>query len=794
MEPLFKAKVCFVLFLFYFLFTFNLFSQATQTIKGTVTDEASKATIPGVNIIVIGSEFPIGTATDADGNFRLEKVPIGRQSLKFTYIGYEELIIPDIMVTTGKEVIIHAVMTESVLTLNEVTVSYDLSQDKNKTINDMSQVSGRSFNLEETKRYAGAIGDPSRMAMNFAGVVAGNDTRNDIVVRGNSPLGMLWQLEGLNIPNPNHFGALNSTGGPVSMINNNNLGKSDFFTSAFPASYGNAYAGVFDLHLRSGNSENHEFLGQVGFNGFEFGAEGPLGKNHKNSYLLNYRYSTLKIFNELGIDLGTGSAIPLFQDANYKFDFTVGKKGKLTLFGINGASSADLLGSETDSTQTDLYGDKDSDIRVRYYTAINGISYKHQLNDKTSGKAVIGYSRTHEKITLDSLTPVLREPIHLTDLSFITDKFSSHLSLHYKFNAKNSMVSGFMTDFTKVNLINKNFRNNTESFRVNTNGEILLLQAYSQWKHRFNNALTFIGGMHIQWFNLNSSVAIEPRTSLKWNMAPRHSMAAGYGLHSQIQPVYNYFIITQTPAGPEETNRKMKFTRSHHAVLSYDFIITENMRILAEGYYQYLYDVPVEQRSSSFSVLNTGADFAPSNTDSLVNNGSGRNYGIEITLERFFNKGYYFLITASAFDSRYKGSDGIERNTAFNTSHVLNVLGGREFKIGKKGSMFSFNLKSSWVGGRYLTPINLAATQTAGFTVFDEDHAFSEKQADYFRFDLKLSFRKELKKSTMEWSLDLQNVTNHKNVFRNSYNARTGELYTEYQQGFFPVPFFRWTF
>lgn len=771
-----------------------MFSQATQTIKGTVTDEASKATIPGVNIVVTGTESTKGTTTDINGNFRLENIPIGRQTLKFTFLGYEELLISDIMVTTGKEVIIHAVMTESVVTLNEVTVTYDLSQDKNRTINDMSQVSGRSFNLEETKRYAGSIGDPSRMAMNFAGVVAGNDTRNDIVVRGNSPLGMLWQLEGLNIPNPNHFGALNSTGGPISMINNNNLGKSDFFTSAFPAAYGNANAGVFDLNLRSGNSDEHEFLGQIGFNGFEFGAEGPIGKNHKHSYLLNYRYSTLKVFNLLGIDLGTGAAIPLYQDANYKFDFSIGKKGKLTVFGINGTSSADLLGSEKDSTQTDLYGDENSDIRVRYYTLINGISYKHQINDKTSAKVVLGYSRTHEKITLDSLTPVVQEPIRRTDLSFITDKYSSHFSVHHKFDAKNSLVSGLMADFSQIHLMNKFFRNYIPYYHINTKGEILLMQAYSQWKHRFSNTLTFAGGIHAQWFDLNNSMAFEPRTSLKWKVAPRHSIAIGYGMHSQIQPVYNYFVITQTINGEEETNHAMNFTRSQHAVISYDFSITENMRILAEGYYQYLYDVPVEQRPSSFSVLNTGADFEPSNRDSLVNNGTGRNYGVEITLERFFNKGYYFLITASAFDSRYKGSDGTERNTAFNTSHVLNILGGKEFKVGKKGNMFSFNLKSSWVGGRYLTPIDIAATQAAGFTVFDEDHAFSERQNDYFRFDLKLSFRKELKKSTMEWALDLQNVTNHKNVFRNSYDARTGQLYTEYQQGFFPVPFFRWTF
>jgi hypothetical protein len=632
------------------------------------------------------------------------------------------------------------------------------------------------------------------MAMNFAGVVAGNDSRNDIVVRGNSPMGMLWQLEGLNIPNPNHFGALNSTGGPVNMLNNNNLGKSDFFTSAFPASYGNANAGVFDLNMRNGNRDKHEFLGQIGFNGFEVGAEGPIGKNHRNSYLINYRYSTLGVFNALGINFGTGSAIPLYQDMNYKFDFAVGKKGKLSLFGINGSSSVDLLGSEADTTQTDLYGNENSDIRVRYYTLINGISYTHQFNEKTSVRWVTGYSRTYEKFSIDSIAPITRETFHTGDAIFITDKFSSHLNVHHKINAKNSIVGGVMGDLTQIDLFDKDYINNVEVFDVNVDGEVFLLQAYAQWKHRFNKGLTFVGGVHSQWFDLNNALAIEPRASLKWNIVPRHSLAIGYGMHSQIQPVYNYFVLTATPNGAIETNKNMGFTKSHHAVLTYDFNITENLRIRAEGYYQYLYDVPVEQRASAFSVLNTGADFAPSNVDSLVNKGSGNNYGLEITLERFFNKGYYFLVTASVFDSKYKGSDGIERNTAFNTSHVLNVLGGKEIAIGKKGNVLAFNVKSSWVGGRFLTPIDLTATQAAGYAIFDETKAYSERQSDYFRFDVKLAFRREMKKSTMEWAIDLQNVTNHQNVFRNSYNPRTGELVTEYQQGFFPVPYFRWTF
>ncbi|MBC7891159.1 MAG: carboxypeptidase-like regulatory domain-containing protein, partial [Sphingobacteriaceae bacterium] len=307
----------------FFLLTFFLSNaiaqQTTQTVRGTLRDEVSQTPLPGATIRVLREgQTQLGAMTDANGDFKIIDVPLGRQTLRITSVGYEDLTLPDVTVTAGKEVILALTLTEAVTKLNEVVVVADRKDDASKTNNELSLVSARSFNIDDTKRFAGALGDPSRMAANFAGVVSANDSRNDIVVRGNSPSGMLWQLEGLNIPNPNHFGSLNSTGGPVSMLNNNVLGKSDFVTSAFPAQYGNALSAVFDLRMREGNTRKHEFLGQIGFNGFEAGAEGPLSKNSKASYLVNYRYSTLSVFSALGINFGTGSAVPNYQDLNYK--------------------------------------------------------------------------------------------------------------------------------------------------------------------------------------------------------------------------------------------------------------------------------------------------------------------------------------------------------------------------------------------------------------------------------------------------------------------------------------------
>ncbi len=767
-----------------------------QRITGDIYDEASKAPIIGAIIIVQNTATPRGAVTDEKGHFMIDSVTIGRHSLKIAAMTYESKILNDIEVTAGKEVNLTIGMQEAVHSLKEVTVSYDRSKDKNRTINDMALTSARSFNVDETKRYAGALGDPSRMAANFAGIVAGNDSRNDIVVRGNSPTGMLWQIEGLNSPNPNHFGTLNSTGGPVSMLNNNNIDKSDFLTGAFPAQYGNALAGVFDIKLRNGNMDKPEYVAQVGFNGFEGGAEGPIGKNKQTSYLINYRYSTLGVFNALGINLGTGTSVPAYQDVNYKVVSKLSKTTKLAVFGIMGYSKVDFLGNDVDTTKPDLYGgDRYANQRSKFATTINGISLDHQISDRSSTRFTAGYATTYQHYSNDSISNI-DGSVYANELgNFTTGKLSLQCVYLHKFNAKNNIQSGISYDNTSFHVAYKTLSPGMpDHVYADKTGDMGLEQAYIQWKHRFNKDFSFVGGLHAQFLDLNNSFSIEPRAGVRYNINSRNALSLGFGMHSQAQNVYEYFIQTPTANGIELTNKNLGFTQSQHIILAYDLNISRNMRIKAETYYQQITKAPVTTYSSSFCTLNSGADFTLDNKDYLVNKGTGKNYGAELTIEHFLSKGFYFLITGSLINSTYKGSDGIERNTAFNTGYVMNVLAGKEFILGHKGNVLALNFKTSAVGGKYLTPIDMVASQAAGAAVYLDDKAFSIKQSDYFRIDFKISYKKEYKHSTMEFSLDLENITNHQNVFDQTYDKRTNKIVNNYQQGFFPVPLFRYTF
>jgi hypothetical protein len=229
-------------------------------------------------------------------------------------------------------------------------------------------------------------------------------------------------------------------------------------------------------------------------------------------------------------------------------------------------------------------------------------------------------------------------------------------------------------------------------------------------------------------------------------------------------------------------------------VLAYDRQLTDNLRLRVEGYHQWIFDAPVERTPSYYSNLTEGVDFGASNKGNLVNEGTGRNYGLELTLERSFARGYYFLLTGSLFDSKYKGSDNMERNTPFNTGYVANALFGREFRVGRKDNTFTVSLRGALTGGRYETPINLEASGAAGRAMFDYDRAFSQQQPDYFRADVKLGYKINRARLTHEIAFDLQNITNNENIFQRAYNPRTNRIGTSYQQGFLPVPFYRLTF
>lgn len=763
-----------------------------QTIRGKVVDKASKMSLPGASVTLLGTDESVGTATDMDGNFRITQVPIGRQGIKVTFIGYKPAVIQNLIITSAKEMILEVELEENVVQINEVKVTANVRKDE--VMNKMAAVSARSFTVEETEKFAGSRGDVARMAMNYAGVLAANDSRNDIIIRGNSPSGLLWRLEDMDIPNPNHFAENGTTGGPVGMLNNNLLMNSDFMTGAFPAEYGNALSGVFDLKMRNGNNERHEFLFQSGFNGFELGAEGPIAKNHKSSYLFNVRYSTLELVSKF-VDLGT-AGVPRYKDISFKLNFPV-NKGRITMFGVGGKSNIDMLDSR--KTGKELYTSDGTDLYNRSGTGAIGASYTRFLNNKTYIKVMASGISMDGGSKIDTLD---RQdiPHNSIDHNYVENRLSAGVIVNSKMNARFNLKSGFTYDRMGFNLNTKVYRPDLADYKILLDRRITLsdgpglMRGYIENTYHFSDEFSVHPGVHVLYFDLNKKATLEPRLGVSWQFKDNQRLSAGYGLHSKVQSIYTYYLLTRLADGSYiQTNRNIGLTKSHQFVIGYDWSITSDVRLKLESYYQNLYDVPVEQQPSSESLLNLGAYWGPNTIDSLVNKGTGKNYGLELTFEKFFSKGYYYLLTLSLFDSKYKGSDGIERNTAFNGNFVLNCLFGKEFKLNNKNSI-TLDTKLSYAGGIRYTPIDTAASRIKGEEVRIDNQAFSKQFSNFFKLDVKLGYRLNGRRITQEWQFYVENVTDHKNFLAQQYNVRRNEVKPIYQLGFFPMVLYRINF
>lgn len=436
------------LFILTFTSIISFAQNATQTIKGQVTDKQSKEILIGATVVIIGSETKFISATDAQGNFKISEVPAGRYDLKVNYVGYKEIIIPNVQVTIGKEVSLDIELEENLSNLNEVTIT---GTKKNETLNDMTSVSARSFSTEEVNRYAGGRSDPSRLAANFAGVSTPDDSRNDIVIRGNSPTGVLWRIDGLNIPNPNHFSTIGTTGGPVSGLNTNMLKNSDFFTSAFPSEYGNANAGVFDIGFRKGNADKREHTIQFGaFTGLEAMTEGPINKKKGSSYLIAYRYSFTGLAQAVGINIGT-TATPFYQDLSFKINGGSTRFGRFSLFGLGGTSKIVFDHDKTDTT--DIFADPTRDSYFTSNIGLAGLKHFLRINEKSYFNTVIGTTYAASIYYEDTIAKINNTAARVLENKVTQVRYIVNTSYNSKINTRLFIKAGLIEELINLTYI-----------------------------------------------------------------------------------------------------------------------------------------------------------------------------------------------------------------------------------------------------------------------------------------------------------------------------------------------------
>lgn len=756
----------------------------TQTIRGTVVDKISQTTLPGASVVLVNSSPLIGATTDLDGNFKLLQIPVGTHTLRISFVGYKEINIPNIVVNSGKEVVLTIPVEEDVTQLSEIVVRPDV--EKNQPINEMATVSTRTFSVEETRKFAAAVNDPARAAISFAGVVSADDGNNSISIRGNSPVGLLWRMEGVDIPNPNHFADVGSSGGGISILSSQLLANSDFSTGAFPAEYGNALAGVFDLNLRKGNNEKREYTVQAGFLGLDLAAEGPFAKNYRGSYLINYRYSTLSVLSQIGVNVG--DAVTNFQDLSYNIFLPTNKLGNFSLFGFGGLSDQNQ-NAEKDSTQ---WEEDYQRYNFNYFsnTGATGLKHAITLNPNTFLQTTVVLSGNNHGFQNTRLDNDYNPQFNYKE-NYTTQKITISSVLNHKFNAKNSIRSGMYLNRYTYNLLNRHVNPETDQIEepLNSAEYARTLQLFSQWNYRPTDRLTVNTGVHFLYLNDNSTYSVEPRVSMKYNLNNQQSLNLGYGLHSQMQPIGVYEAQIEQPDGTlTQPNKNLGFNKAHHFVVGYDRSLTKYLRVKAETYYQQLFNVAVENDPTSpISSLVVEEGFA---TIPMVNQGTGHNYGLELTVEQFLHNNLYFLLSGSLYNSEYKALDNVWRNTRFNGKHALSFTAGKEYNW-KKNRVFGLNLRTIYTGGFWSTPIDFEKSQETGETRYVESLAFTEQLPDYFRMDFRVSLKRNRANSTTTLSLDLQNATNNKNLGGQYYEPLSGEVKKWYMMPLLPILSYR---
>jgi hypothetical protein len=764
-------------------FTSNVSAQVpTQIIRGVVVDEITKATLPGATIVITDTDPIMGVNADMDGAFRFDKVPVGYHTIKVVMMGYEDLVRPNVLLNSGKELVLTFSLREKLIQTKEVTIVAEL--EKQKAMNEMSLVSTRTFSVEETQKFAAAVNDPARMVSSFAGVLSTDDGNNNVSIRGNSPNGLQWRMEGVEIPSPNHYAFPGTAGGGISILSSQLLYNSDFLTGAFNAEYGNALSGVFDLKLRKGNNEKNEFTFQASLLGLDVAAEGPFSKKYNGSYLINYRYSTLAAIGKV-IDLG--DAATNFQDLSFNIYLPTNKLGQFTIFGFGGLSSQD-------------YEAKKDSLKWDY-------EFERYTNDFTSNTGAVGATHSvtlSKKLFLRSafVSSVFENKFdskRLNDVYDLEDRERQQTinkrqilssTLHYKLNAKHSIRAGVIGSVLNYSIFQEYFDTDVDSLvqSLDIENSTNTLQAFATWMNRVNEKLTLQFGVHYLGLALNNTYSVEPRFSSNYTLQKGKNISFGYGLHSQLQTMGVYFAESYDSLGWKYLpNKNLELSKSHHFVLGYDQLLKPWLHYKIELYYQHLYDIPISlDTSNTFSVLNLSDGYY---TDPLSNKGLGRNYGVELTLEQFMHNDLYFLLSSSLYESEYRANDGKWRNTLFNGNYTFTFTGGKEIKTGSKfkNRIIGLNIKMIYAGGLRTTPIDLEKSMAEQQTNYFEQLAYTGQNPAYFRTDIRISLKRNRPKSTHTLSLDIQNVSNRKNVFGDYFDALSGKVKTYYQTPLIPI-------
>lgn len=782
-------KKCLLSF-FFFLTVLSAFPQAvTQQVYGTVKNSETLAPVPEALLLLLRGESSYRAISDSAGHYRFPAVPPGRYQLQVSHVAYQREFIPEVYVKASRPEIVPVHLQPRELLLQEAEITpATLPANINQNL----------FTIEETQRFPATFYDPARLVRSQPGVTAANDQANLISVHGQSPNHVGWQIEGVEVLNPNHLpnagrpsDRSTSSGGGVNILSGQLMDNSSFYTGSLPASMGNSLGGLFDIKLRPGSTTQQSHTLQASLLGIDLATEGPLSKNRNSSYLLNYRYSTVGLLSKFGVNFGNEEI--QFQDLAFHLNWRGTAVGNISFFGFGGLSRNYLSLQEDPASWK---RDKDGQ-QVSFKAGMGALGVRHSIPLGRNASLQNGfiYSGRYSRRTARAFMPDLTL-YEATSEDIRQELFALKSSLSLQHTAEFNTTLGLAANFYRTGL--EATPGNLAPFsHFDLSLSYTSLQPFADLRYRWSPDWLLQAGLRLLIDSQNEILYPEPRLQLIRKVSPGSSLQLGYSLLSQ--PMLNQPNLLPALFIGEERDKSLEPTRSHYTSLGYEQKWKEKTVLKTKVYYQHFYLAPVTALphflatpfvNSSFSALHVVEEYA---LWPLENTGSGRTYGLDASLQRYFIADFYYLFGFSLFDASYEDAEGIRRNMRFNSQYNLNLTAGREWSRQKEGELRSWgiHLRSLYHGGFWYTPIDVEASRGAATTILDYSQAFTERLSPYFTLDIRLSHTKEKSKYQRIWSIDIQNVLNRRNVGWYYYDQLQQEVLPVYQLGIIPVLAYR---
>ena len=781
-------------------------TAAAETLRGTVRDAITGESLVGaaVRIVELSS---VGAIADMDGNYTIHLNRSGRYTVEASFIGYETSVLKEVLISGTKEVVIDIELRETANELAGAVVRPRIN--KMSTVNPNVLTGGVMLSMEEASRIAGGANDPARLMSAYAGI-SGDSDGSGISVHGNAPERMQYRIEGVEVFTPNHYNDVWNAGyGLVSGLNANVIGNSDFFTSTFNANYANALSGIFDIKMRSGNNSKHENILQLGSAFEELTLEGPLAKNSKSSYIVNYRYGFSALVDKMGLIDTQGAHLDL-QDFSWKVNLPTAKAGTFSFFGL-GLYDSTYDGRVDLADMHSAYDASDSDGNMTQILA--GMSHKIYFENKWTLRSTLAYNMQH--IDMDvfyyglqrdadnviSIPLAYEEPekkylfsrqrqnedriLFNSELSKqIAPKWLAQFGVEYShrfFNLNYRSVDYLYADPSTM-LTYTDMKDNTG-----------LATAFTQHLFNLNGKLSVSAGITANYFLLSKDFSVEPRVSLKWQPDEKNTVSFGYGMHSMIEKLYAYFYRNDHGI---LVNKDLDLTKSHNLMASYAYQINDNLNVRVNAYLQYGFDTPVGVNGSTYCVCNRYYAYTD---EQLVGTGKTRNYGGDITLEHYMSHGFFGQANISLFKAEYRDNAKIWHNQLYDRGFMFKILGGKEWIFGNK--VLSVSAKYCLQGGLRYTPINVAAMRSnisAGYIddtpVYYEDKAFSESFDPTGIVDFTISYKITGKKVSHTFAFEGLNILDTKAPLYQRFDLGTLDVRTDKSGISLPNVFYRLDF